>query len=55
MESLILESLKFVLINMVTILMMSATLATPGYFDRYKVNDVIILEYDAPNKILSRD
>ena len=44
---------------MVTILMMSAKLATPGLFKmkkfRSKDYDVMISEYDATNIILSRD
>ena len=44
---------------MVTILMMSAKLATPGYLKinifQYKGYDVIIIEYDVTDKILSRD
>ena len=54
-----LESLKIVLINMVTILMMSAKMATPGLL-KIKVfwnkgYDVIISVHDVTNKILSRD
>ena len=53
------ESLKIVLINIVTILMMSAKMATPGLrkikvFWK-KVYDVIIFVNDVTNKILSRD
>ena len=44
---------------MVTILMMSAKLATPGLLKikifRNKGYDVIILDYDVTNKILSHD
>ena len=44
---------------MVTILMMSAKLATPGLVKimtfRNKGYDVIILDYDVSNEILSRD
>ena len=44
---------------MVTILVMSAKLATPGRLKikifRYKGYDVIIIEYDVTNKILLRD
>ena len=44
---------------MVTILMMSTKLATPGLLKtktfRNKGYDVIILDYDVTNKILSRD
>ena len=44
---------------MVTILMMSAKLATPGLLKiktfRSKSYDVIILDYDVTNKNLSRD
>ena len=54
-----LESLKIVLINMVTILMMSAKMATPGFPKTNvfwnKGYDVIIYVYDATNKILSGD
>ena len=53
------ESLKIFLINTVTILMMSTKLATPGLLKtkafRNKGYDVIILDYDVTNKILSRD
>ena len=53
------ESLKIFLINMVTILMMSAKMATPG-LRKIKVfwkkgYDVIIFVNDVTNKILSRD
>ena len=53
------ESLRIVLINMVTILAMSAKMATPGLL-RIKVFwkngfDVIISVHDLTNKILSRD
>ena len=51
------ESLKIFLKNIVTILMMSAKLATPGLLNiktfRNKGYDVIILDYDINNKILS--
>ena len=44
---------------MVTILMMSAKLATPGLLKikifRNKGYDLIILDYDVTNKILSHD
>ena len=44
---------------MVTILVMSAKLATPGRLKikifRYKGYDVIIIEYDVTKKILLRD
>ena len=54
-----LESLVIVLINMVTILMMSAEITTPGLLKIRvfwsKGYDVIILEHDVSNKILSRD
>ena len=44
---------------MVTILMMSAKLATPGRLKtqifRYEGYNDIILEYDVTNKVLSRD
>ena len=54
-----LETLRIVLINMVTILMMSAKMATPGLL-KIKVfwnkgYDVIISVHDVTNKILSRD
>ena len=53
------ESLKIFLINMVTILMMSTKLATPGLLNirifQNKDYDVILLYCDATNKILSRD
>ena len=53
------ESLKIVLINMVTILMMSAKMATPGLLKITvfwnKGYDVIISVHDVTNKILSRD
>ena len=53
------ESLRIVLINMVTILAMLAKMATPGLL-RIKVFwkngfDVIISVHDLTNKILSRD
>ena len=53
------ESLKIVLINMVTILMMSARMATPSLL-KIKVfwdigYDVIIYVHDVTNKVLSRD
>ena len=55
----LLESLEIFLINMVTILMMSAKLATSGLLKRKifqnKDYDVIIPDYDVTNKILSRD
>ena len=45
--------------NIVTILMMSARLATPGLLKikmyQNKCYDVIIPDYDVINKILSRD
>ena len=51
------ESLKIFLKNIVKILMMSAKLATPGLLNikifRNKGYDVIILDYDINNKILS--
>ena len=51
------ESLKIFLKSIVTILMMSAKLATPGLLNikifRNKGYDVIILDYDINNKILS--
>ena len=47
------------MINTVTILMMSAKLATPGLLKikifQNKGYDVIILDYHVSNKILSRD
>ena len=50
------ESLKIFLTNMVTILMMSAKLATPSLLKieifQNKGYDVIILDYDITNKIL---
>ena len=53
------ESLNIFLINMVTILMMSAKLVTPGFLKtkifQNKDYDVIILHHDVTNKILSRD
>ena len=55
----ILESLKICLINMVTILMMSAKKATPGLLKVTvfwnKGCDVITYVHDVINKILSRD
>ena len=53
------ESWKKFLINMVTILMMSAKMATPGLL-KIKVfwkkgHDVMISVHDVTNKILSRD
>ena len=53
------ESLKIVLINMVTVLRMSAEMATPG-LPKIKVYwnkgyHVIISVYDVTNKILLRD
>ena len=46
-------------INMVTILMISANLPTPGLLKiktcQNKVYDVIVLGYDVSNKVLSRD
>ena len=54
-----LESLIIALINMVTILMMSAKMATPGLFKIEvfwnKGHDVIISVHDFTCKILSRD
>ena len=55
-----LEFLKIVLIKKVTILMMSAKMATPGLLIKVKVlwnkdYDVIIYAHDVTNKILSRD
>ena len=51
--------LKICLIKTVTILMMSAKLATPGLLQakifRKEGYDVIILDYSVTNKILSRD
>ena len=53
------ESLKIFLINMVTILIISAKLATPGLLEikifRNKDYDVIINDCDIINKILSHD
>ena len=53
------ESLKVVLINIVTILMISAKLATPGLLEikvfRNKSYKVITSVHDITNKILSRD
>ena len=53
------ESLTIFLISMVTILMMSAKMATLGLLKIkifwYKGYDVIIFVYDVTNKILSRD
>ena len=50
------ESLKVFLINMVTILMMSSKLATPGLLTieifQSKGDDVIIPDYDVTNKIV---
>ena len=50
---------KFFLINTVTALMMSEKLATPGLLKimifQNKGYDVIILDYDVTNKILSLD
>ena len=55
----VLESLVTALINMVTILMMSAKITTPGLLKiRAFWNngyDVIISVYDVTNKIISRD
>ena len=55
----ILESLKICLINMVTILMMSAKKATPGLLKVTvfwnKGCDIITYVHDVINKILSRD
>ena len=53
------KSLKVVLINMVTILMMSAKMATLGFL-KIKVflnkgYDAIIYAHDVINKILSRE
>ena len=54
-----LESLKIVLINIVTILMISATMATPGLLKIKifwnKLYDVIISVHDITNKISSHD
>ena len=54
-----LESLRMVLINMVTILMMSAKMGIPDLFKEKvflkKVYDVIIFFHDVTNKILSPD
>ena len=54
-----LESLRMVLINMVTILMMSAKMGIPDLFKEKvflkKVYDVIIFVHDVTNKILSPD
>ena len=53
------ESLNIFLINMVTMLMLSAKLATPGLLKiktfQNKGYAVIILDYDVSNKILSLD
>ena len=53
------ESLKIFLINMLTFLMTSAKLATPGLLKikvfRIKGYDVVIPDYNVTNKILSRD
>ena len=53
-----LESSKIFLINMVTILMMAAKLASPGLLTikifQNKGYDVTIPDYDVTNKILSR-
>ena len=50
---------RFLLINMVTILMMSAYLASPGLLKikifQSKGYNVIIPDFDVTNKILSRD
>ena len=54
-----LESLRMVLINMVTILMMSAKMGIPDLFKEKvflkNVYDVIIFVHDVTNKILSPD
>ena len=46
------ESLKILLIKMVTVFMMSAKMATLGFLEGY---DIIISVYDVINKKLSRD
>ena len=59
MQNFIFESLKIVLINMVTVLMMSTKMATPSLlkikFFRNRGYDIIISVHDVTNKILSRD
>ena len=54
-----LESAKFALINVITILTMSAKMATLGHLKikvfSIKVYDVIIFAHNVANKILSRD
>ena len=53
------ESLKIFLINMFTILMMPAKLATPDLLEikifQNKSYDVIIPDYDITNKVLSSE
>ena len=53
------ESLKIFLTNTVTILIISAKLATPDFrkikIFQNKVDDVIILDYDVTNKVFSHD
>ena len=53
-----LESVKIVLINLVTIVMMSAKIATPGLLKIKvfwnKAHDVMIFVHNVSNKILSR-
>ena len=53
------QSLKIFLINMLTILMIAAKLATPGLLKikifQNKGYDVIIPDYGVTNKTLSRD
>ena len=52
-------SSKIILINMATILIMSAKLASPALLKlkifQNKADDVIILDYDVTNKIFLRD
>ena len=59
MQNFVFESLKIVLINMVTVLMMSTKMATPSLLKiklfRNRGYDIIISVYDVTNKILSRD
>ena len=59
MQNFVFESLKIVLINMVTVLMMSTKMATPSLLKiklfRNRGYDIIISVYDVTNKILPRD
>ena len=59
MQNFVFESLKIVLINMVTVLMMSTKMATPSLLKiklfRNRGYDIIISVHEVTNKILSRD